>query len=47
MTRYRFTVEFNTDSNPGKWWWSDMIDFSDPEDNTLVDWSTWNVEEVK
>jgi hypothetical protein len=32
-------------ANPGKWHWPDLIELDD--DFTTVDWSTWNVEEVK
>ena len=45
MTRYRFTVEFDSKENPGKWDWTELVSIDD--EYTETDWSTWNVEEVK
>lgn len=46
MPRYRFSVEFDSEGRPDKWFWSDMLDFDDDSDNTVVDWSTWNLVNV-
>jgi hypothetical protein len=47
MSRYRFTVEFESDGgegHPGEWMWPELVDID--SHHTTADWSTWNVEEA-
>ena len=42
MSRYRFSVEFESDQRPEKWDWPELLDIDD--EGTQTDWSTWNLE---